>query len=427
MIDNNSLIKNLILEAIRYQKENNINIALKKYKEVLKLDPYNIQSHNNLGLIYKNQGDYKKSIICFEDAIKINPVYQNAINNIAIVFFEIGEYSKAIKRLKKLININPSLYSVYCNLGLCYEKVENSQKAIDIYKLVPKTDKNFLNAQYNLGIVFYKIKKYKNVKKIFKSINFKKSKSYYLKCLYKLNDKINLSKELDNEIKKKTVNAFIGSIVSLSKIKFGINKKNLFCENPLNFTKIINLNDQHDFNQIFVKTFEQILENKDFQNKPQPLLVNGIQSASNIFFYENNNIKKIKKIIHDEVENYLQLFKNYDCGLFKNWPKEYYLDGWIVKMKSGGNIKPHIHEHGWLSGSIYINVPSKNEPNSGNLVVSLNDETLRTEYNKTNYISKIIDVQTGSLCLFPASLFHYTIPFNSTKDRVVLAFDVIPK
>ena len=39
---------------------------------------------------------------------------------------------------------------------------------------------------------------------------------------------------------------------------------------------------------------------------------------------------------------------------------------------------------------------------------------------------KSIDVVTGSLCLFPASLLHYTIPFESEEERIVLAFDVMP-
>ena len=43
--------------------------------------------------------------------------------------------------------------------------------------------------------------------------------------------------------------------------------------------------------------------------------------------------------------------------------------------------------------------------------------------NKQN----IIDVTPGCLCLFPASLLHYTIPFESDEDRIVLAFDVLPK
>ena len=40
-------------------------------------------------------------------------------------------------------------------------------------------------------------------------------------------------------------------------------------------------------------------------------------------------------------------------------------------MKSGGKLDAHMHEIGWLSGSIYINVPTKNKNDSGNLVVCL--------------------------------------------------------
>ena len=101
-------------------------------------------------------------------------------------------------------------------------------------------------------------------------------------------------------------------------------------------------------------------------------------------------------------------------------PSNYRLDGWIVKMINGGAIKPHMHEEGWISGSVYINVPPKVEKDSGNLVVCVDSETVHQAQSKS------IDVVTGSLCLFPSSLLHYTIPFESDEDRIVLAFDMIP-
>ena len=94
-------------------------------------------------------------------------------------------------------------------------------------------------------------------------------------------------------------------------------------------------------------------------------------------------------------------------------------------MKSGGELQPHIHTEGWLSGSIYINIPPKSKADSGNLVVSLGEEkdAVDTRINA----KKIINVVTGSLVLFPASLTHCTIPFESEEERIVLAFDVIQK
>ena len=118
-------------------------------------------------------------------------------------------------------------------------------------------------------------------------------------------------------------------------------------------------------------------------------------------------------------------YEDSEEGLIKKWPVDYSLYGWLISMKSGGNLKPHIHTEGWLSGSIYINIPPKSKADSGNLVVSLGEEkdAVDTRINA----KKIINVVTGSLVLFPASLTHCTIPFESEEERIVLAFDVIQK
>jgi len=82
-----------------------------------------------------------------------------------------------------------------------------------------------------------------------------------------------------------------------------------------------------------------------------------------------------------------------------------------------------MHENGWLSGSVYINIPSKSKAESGNLVVCIEEDLMSVTGNE----KESIDVVTGSLCLFPASLLHYTVPFESEEDRIVLAFDVVAK
>ena len=54
----------------------------------------------------------------------------------------------------------------------------------------------------------------------------------------------------------------------------------------------------------------------------------------------------------------------------------------------------------------------------------MDDKKPFLEADKRQEIS--IDVVSGSLCLFPSSLHHYTIPFESEEARIVLAFDVTP-
>jgi hypothetical protein len=93
-------------------------------------------------------------------------------------------------------------------------------------------------------------------------------------------------------------------------------------------------------------------------------------------------------------------------------------------MQRGGKLSAHMHDTGWITGSVYINVPPKSKTNSGNLVLCLSDQ--KHALGAANSHESIIDVVTGSLCLFPSSLRHYTVPFDEEENRIVLAFDVIP-
>ena len=69
-------------------------------------------------------------------------------------------------------------------------------------------------------------------------------------------------------------------------------------------------------------------------------------------------------------------------------------------------------------------MPAKTKPNAGNFAVCYDYQGAEEDSKQNPH--KIIDVYTGSLVLFPASLMHYTIPFESDEERTVLAFDVMP-
>ena len=248
-----------------------------------------------------------------------------------------------------------------------------------------------------------------------------------MSCLFRL-DKPSKFQELLNEIIKikegNSFDAMIGSSCSRSKLKYGINISNPFCNDPLNYVLKRNLTEICDFNNIFIKTVIKILDKNNIPLKNQGLLTNGIQTSGNLFNYEVELTNKIKDIIHSEIENYKKSFANSEEGFLKKFPHRYTLHAWLVSMKNGGKLDAHMHENGWLSGSIYINVPKKIKGDSGNLVVCIEKDYGK---DKNQNVKKSINVITGNICLFPASLLHYTVPFESEEERIVLAFDVIAK
>ena len=159
--------------------------------------------------------------------------------------------------------------------------------------------------------------------------------------------------------------------------------------------------------------------------KKQPLLLNGHQTAGNLFATDSHFRTNVKSFIDQEIEKYRHKLNDSLEGFITHWPADYIIYGWLVSMKSGGAIRPHMHENGWISGAIYINVPKSSKKDCGNLVLCVEDPKYTEDESAKS--KKIVDLNTGSLCLFPSSLIHYTIPFESTEERIVLAFDVVPK
>jgi hypothetical protein len=247
----------------------------------------------------------------------------------------------------------------------------------------------------------------------------KNNDNMVLKTMYDRNLESELKNQLDKMINRGENNSNVGSFVSRCNFRYKHDRQNPFCNEPLKYVYEIDLNHQYQLLEDFTKPITDFLKDNISAPKQQGLISNGYQTDGNLFEDETIDTNAIQKIIHLEVKKYRENFKNSEEGFLKNWPEEYTLNGWLISMKSGGKLKPHMHEYGWLSGSIYINVPKKKTIDSGNLVVCIDD---KDEINK-----KSIDVMTGSLCLFPASLLHYTIPFESDEDRIVLAFDVKSK
>lgn len=399
--------------------------AMGYFEKALKIDPNYVGSLNNLGLSFKELSKFQEAMGYFEKALKIDPNFRDANNNLGIVLQQFGKLQEAISCFKKAIKVDPNFKDAHNNLGTVFQQLGKLKKASIHFKKATEIDPNFQDAHFNLGMLFYSQYDIREAANEFKLINFKNSNSYLLNCLFKLNEKSFFYEVFDQRIKKNNIiDALIGSSCSRSEIRYGINIANPFCKDPLNYLVHKNLTKTYDFNNIFIKTVRKVLAKNKIKHRNQRLLTNGIQTSDNFFNHEVEFTGKIKQIINLEIESYKKTFADSKEGFLKNFPHQYTVNAWVISMKNGGKLDAHIHENGWLSGSIYINVPKKIKNDSGNLVICLENEY---EKKENPNIKRSIDVVTGSMCLFPASLLHYTIPFESEEDRIVLAFDVMAK
>ena len=404
--------------------------AVASYMQAIVLKPDYAEAHMNLGSTLKELGRLEEAETSLTQAIALKPDYPEVHYNLANTLKELGRLDEAEASYTQAIAFKPDYAEAHYNLGTTLKELGRFDEALASYTQAIAFKPDFVDAHSNLGTMLQELGRFDEAEESLRQVialnpeDFK-THNNLLMCLFLQDKKPVFFDELDYLINQDKASATIGSLTCRSALKYGWEKPNLFCTKPLNYVIHNDLNTRYDFEKIFVEKAKSILTENPISNRRQSLLVNGNQTLGNIFDIKNDDTNEIQNIIRIEVEKYRTKFKESEEGLIKKMPAKYSLYGWFISMKSGGNLKPHIHTEGWLSGSIYINVPRKLKVDSGNLVVSLGEENdaIGTRINE----KKTINVVTGSMVLFPASLMHYTIPFESEEERIVLAFDVKEK
>ena len=380
----------LILLSETYIEKQKFNSARKLLLEVIEIEGQSSSAMMNLGRLYFIANKSKDSKIIYSEILKKDSKSIGALEGLALNCMKLKEFKNAILYLKEIINIDNSYEKAFLLLGEIYminEDFENSYK------------------YYSMS-------------------NSDKAKTKQLECLYLLGNEEKFLEKLNFFIDKNKNYPLVASLASHFFYRKKLDNKYLFSSKPLELIYEKNLLELDNFDNDFIKQIINDFNKTIITKREQNLLEGGFQSGGNIFDQNFLTFKKLKEIINDELKNYVKNFLKTDDNLIKNFPKKFSLSGWIIHMRKNDYLKSHIHENGWISGSIYLNIPKKIKKYEGDIKFSISGGKLE---NNDNFPSKIVNIEKGSLILFPSSLYHSTIPFeNSKSERMTLAFDVRP-
>jgi len=118
---NNKTIKENFDFAFENHKKNNLEIAGKIYKKILKEDPNHFPSTVLLGTLSAHTKNFDLAKSLLQKAITIQPDFAKAYNNLGIVFEELGHSQKAMNCFQKAIEIQPNFANAHYNLGNVFD------------------------------------------------------------------------------------------------------------------------------------------------------------------------------------------------------------------------------------------------------------------------------------------------------------------
>lgn len=393
---NSSSVQLEFLMACSYTYLEEYLEAEKIYKNILNSNSrISSDVYYNLATVCCKLGKQKDAAFYCRQYVNLNPQIPEGYRMLGEIYMEAMLLGESLMSFHMALILDNKNSNIIKGLAECYRKIGNKEKALEFLLMQdksPRRDMNILESYYVNGN-----------KKLF-------------------NDKLI---ELNQDDKLLPLVACLSAHAS---IRFSQRDNYNFCSDPMSYINHYSLGE-NDLNENFINNIITTIEKYNFDYKAQDLLTNGSQTLGygNLFDLQDEAISDLKKIVERKINEYREFYKNETNGFFKKWPKkgEYKLTGWLIDLKTGGSLKPHIHKEGWLSGSLYLKVPKKNKKNEGDIKFSLGGLDAYPEDGKF-FSEKIIELNTGDLVLFPSSIFHSTIPFSSNEKRLTFAFDIIP-
>ena len=105
-----------------------LNLAVKEFKEVLRLQPKAADAHLKLGMVYGNKGDFDSAISEYRETIRLDPKGpdgQDARHELALIYYYVkGKRKEAIEELEAVLKVNPNHSSAKENFKKIKEKAK---------------------------------------------------------------------------------------------------------------------------------------------------------------------------------------------------------------------------------------------------------------------------------------------------------------
>lgn len=139
------------LAGISYGRIGLYSKAIAEFTKITEINVQNHEAYNNLGVMYKNNGDLATAIKCYKVAIKLDSKYVNAHYNLGVALMAQGNALESIEAYNNAIAINKSHIKSHFNKGLGLSEMGKLDDAIVSYENVLKEDKDNLSALNNLG------------------------------------------------------------------------------------------------------------------------------------------------------------------------------------------------------------------------------------------------------------------------------------
>lgn len=184
--------------------------------------------------------------------------------------------------------------------------------------------------------------------------------------------------------------------------------------------------DARAFNQALAGALAEMHDGRKVEPFDQTLR-GGTQTFGYLFKQDDRLIQAAREAIETCVRLYIQdLPEDGDHPLLMRKASDFTFNGsWSCRLKSSGFHTNHVHPMGWISSAYYVDLPDAIDDEAGKQGwLKFGESHMRLSDN--DRAEHHVKPAVGRLALFPSYFWHGTVPFQSSQNRLTIAFDVVP-
>jgi predicted O-linked N-acetylglucosamine transferase (SPINDLY family) len=125
--------------------------AIEHIRQSLRLKPNFAEAHSNLGLALQQQGKLAEAVESWRTALSFKPDYPEALNSLAIALKEQGLQEEAIANWRRALQLRPDYADALSNLGVALQEQGSLDEALASWRAALRANPNYADAYNNLG------------------------------------------------------------------------------------------------------------------------------------------------------------------------------------------------------------------------------------------------------------------------------------
>ncbi|MCL4776402.1 MAG: tetratricopeptide repeat protein [Gammaproteobacteria bacterium] len=400
--------------------------ALAPLRAALALDAGHIEARTNLGNALHACGELEAAEAEYRRAVAADAHHGRANLSLGNLLVQLRRPAEALPFLEAARATAPESAAVHAFLGNGLRDAGRVEEAVASYRRAIALEPGQAEASESLGLMLKNGTDYAEALPLLRASGKPYAHAQALECLLRLGRHEEFFEEIRGHSEAEATNLHSASLAAYASWHLGRRDPHPFCPDPLQRVRVMDVYTGVGADQAFLQDLIREASQVTAIWEPRGVTtIGGFQTGGNLFRHGFPALARLERDILAGLERYRAALMPTSMTMITRWPGTLRLQGWFVRLLTGGHQHFHNHPFGWMSGCLYLQLPQRAAAGEGAIEFGL-ESGAYPRLSERPSPTLLHQPKPGQIAFFPSSLYHRTIPFRSDEERLCIAFDLLP-